>query len=91
MLELAILHRSLTSLVEKFYTTASIIGIAALYKGTELRNHYYRYCHYIIISSNHERNANFRTFGILVTAASSRNHQNGSGSGFLKSKSKSKS
>ena len=39
------------------------------YKGTELSNHYYMYCHYVIISSNHERKATFRTlFGILVTA-----------------------
>jgi hypothetical protein len=38
------------------------------YKRTELSNHYYMYCHYVIISSNHERKATFRIFGILVTA-----------------------
>ena len=39
------------------------------YKGTDLSNHYYMYCHYVIISSNHERKATFWTlFGILVTA-----------------------
>jgi len=40
------------------------------YKGTELRNHYYRYSQYIIISSNHELLA-FSILLLLIIGSSS--------------------
>jgi hypothetical protein len=44
--------------------------VSQTYKGTELRNHYYRYSHYIIISSNHELLA-FSILLLLIIGSSS--------------------